>query len=273
MKPIIVSGAADYTVTQKVGVFPNFTVYVCRLADGTEGLLKIANEVSHNGLLDREAYVLNILAEEMTQRDVEYKKRTGADKGLGFDRCIPRLIESFVTNSQSGRRLNILSFYGSKRVSEWVPLQQWRTREKVRIDAKSSAWIMGRLLKIFTLIHPAGIEIGSLSGQNILVHPENHHVTLFDWTGAVSHIGAVPKRKAADEISRAAHEVIVALGGDWETRSLPPSDQLPDNRYATMLFDLERGRYSDSFKAGQEFYELLNDLWEKSFHPFTTHPN
>ena len=271
MQPIIVSGAADYTVIQKVGEFPNFIVYICRLADGTECLFKIASDASKNGLLDREAFTLTCLQTEMNRRDDEYRRKSGGDKGLGFKHCIPQLVDSFIAKTQSGRRANVISVYGAETILELVPLQQWRTRENKRIDPKSSAWIMGRLLKIFTLTHPGGIAASKVNGESILINPARHHVSIFDWTEAVLHEGKLPQKIAQKEIAAAAREVILALGGNLESKTLPDSDQLTDNRYATMLFGFASGLISDPFKAGEEFYGLLDDLWGKSFHPFTIH--
>ncbi len=157
-------------------------------------------------------------------------------------------------------------------MSELVPIGQWRARELVRLDPKSSAWIMGRLLKIFTLTHPMGVSVGKINGGNILVNPIEHHVVFFDWTRARQSDGPVSGRVAREEISQAARQVILALGGNPVTGELPSHEQLPDARYASLLTAFVDKEVDDAFTAGSKFYTLLDELWEKEFHPFTTHP-
>ena len=272
MQSVVIQGKAEYVVTQLVGKFPDFNVYICQSKEGIEYLLKIAREQSVNGLLDREAFILAALAEEMSERDEVFKRETGSEHGHGYRRCIPSLVETFVAKTQSNRRVNVLSIYGADSMRDLVPLLQYRTREKVCIDPKTSAWIMGRLLKILTLTQPFGVTLGALDGENIVINSSKHHVTLFDWTRATLTPGALSTKTAKAEIAAAACEVILALGGNLEEKRLPESPQLADTRYADMLFSFASGGSSNPFTAGAQFYELLDQLWESGFHKFTTHP-
>ena len=273
MHQVVKGNVADYAIVKRVGETPGYTVYiVANVSTGEEFLLKIAPDVTGNGLLDREAFLLAELRTEIERRNAEYKSRSKTDYGLGFQRCFPRLVESFVSAEQGGRRINIIAIAGASSMTELVPIEQWRTRERARIDPKSSAWIMGRLLKIFTLTHPMGVEVGKIDGGNILVNPEEHHVVLFDWTQARFHEGSLPEKVAREEISRAAKAVVLALGGNPKPGELPESEQLTDDRYAAFLKRCVGRKMADPFEAGKEFYKLLGELWEQSFHPFTTFP-
>lgn len=273
MGQIIHSKTTDYAVLQLVGKTPDYNVYIVQdQADDQEYLLKIAADATRNGLLDREAFLLQDIREEIERRNDGHKRRNKTDHGLGYQRCYPRLAQSFLVPEQGNRRANIIAIYGTESVSDLVPIEQWRTREQVRLDPKSSAWIMGRLLKIFTLSHPFGIEMGKINGGNILVNPHEHHVVLFDWTHARHHDGVLSSKIARREIADATKQVVLALGGDLETGKLPPSDQLTDSRYEDYLRQLAAGRHTDPVSTGAEFYELIGDMWESAFHPFTTIP-
>ena len=273
MSQIIRSDTTDYAVLKQVGETELYRVYiVVDVADNQEYLLKIAPDVLGNGGLDREAFTLREIEKEIAQVDAKFKQKNNTEDGLGFQRCFPRLVESFLVPEQGNRRVNVIAIYGVKQVTDLVPLEQWRTRERRRIDPKSSAWIMGRMLKIFTLTHPLGVSVGKIDGGNILVNPEAHHVVFFDWSLARHHDGQVSATLAREEISAAATQVVLALGGNPKTGALPASEQLPDNRYADLLGTFVKRKVSSPFTAGQDFYGLLNELWKSEFHPFTTIP-
>ncbi len=271
MSPIVLtSGSARYEVQNLVGGTDTYNVYVCSSAGG-QYLLKVATEIGYNGLLDREAFFLRDMQMEIARADAVYKTRNHTTEGLGFKRCVPHLIDTFIADDQGGRRVNIVSVYGAERVSELVPLSRLREEELVRIDAKTSAWIMGRLLKIFSFTHPYGIGNGNVNGSNIVINPEKHHVVLLDWTSAHHYGSLVPHDAVRVETAAAAKAVLTALGAN-EYGVLPHSDQLPDRRYEEFLVRLAQVGVTDVRKAGQEFYELLGQLWPSGFHPFTTHP-
>lgn len=273
MSHIIRSLTAAYEVGSHIGRTADYSVYLAAdVESGEEYLLKIVTDATRNGLLDREAFLLGEIQTEIARRDAAYQRERGEGKRLGYHRCFPRIAESFTVPEQGNRRVNLVAAYGNEPLTNLVPLEQWRTRERVRIDPKTSAWIMGRLLKILTLTHPFGVEIGQLNGGNILVNPEEHHVFLFDWSAARHHPAALPAQLAREELKAIATQVVFALGGDPGTGTLPASEQLLDSRYADFLKRLIDGERSDPVSTGAEFYDLVDDLWERGFHPFTTHP-
>jgi len=273
MSQIIHSKTTDYAVIQLVGKTPDYNVYIVQdQTSDQEYLLKIVGDVSQNGLLDREAFLLQDLREEIDRRNTEHKHIKKTDRGLGYQRCYPCLVESFLIPEQGNRRANVIAIYGAESVSDLVPIEQLRAREQVYIDPKTSAWIMGRLLKIFTLSHSFGVEVGKIDGGNILINPYEHHVVLFDWTQARHYDEPLSRKITQQEIASAAKQVVLALGGDPITGKLLQSDQLSDTRYEDYLRQLVAGREFDPVLAGAKFYELIDDMWESAFHPFTTIP-
>lgn len=273
MRHTIRSPTMAYEIGALIGRTADYSVYLATGSDDDrEYLLKIATDAGRNGLLDREAFLLRDLHTEIARRDEAYQRDRGAEKRLGYHRCVPLLADSFVVPEQGNRRVNLTSVYGTEPLSELVPLEQWRTRERVRLDPKTSAWIMGRLLKILTLTHPFGVAVGKIDGGNILVNPAEHHVTFFDWTRAHRHTEPLPAKVARDELAAIATHTMLALGGNPGTGELPGSEQLPDSRFADFLQQLIDGKRTNPIATGAEFYELVDDLWERGFHPFTTHP-
>jgi hypothetical protein len=257
---------------QPLGRTPVYNVYqAIDTADDSWYMFKIASNTGDNGRLDREALVLkDIEAEVLHIRRTE--KPGVTHSGLRYEKCFPRLRESFLSKEQGNRRVNIIEIPDTDTVKSLVPLEQWRLREKVRIDPKSSAWIIGRLFKVFTLTHPIGISVGKIDGGNILVNPEKHRAIFFDWTSAHQHEKFVPPEKVGEEIAQAVRQVFLALGGDVATGALPKSDQLTGARYEKLLLEYMSGSERNTDKAAQRFYELVRDMWAAEFHPFTTNP-
>lgn len=246
------------------------TVYfVTDEADGAWYMLKVSPDIPGNGRLEREALVLKDIQAEV-KRILATEKLDAQNGGLCYEKCFPRLRESFLFTEQGNRRINIVEIPDTNSVKDLCPLEQWRTRSHVRIDPKTSAWLMGRLLKVFTLTHPLGVSVGKIDGGNILVNPEKRRAIFFDWTEAYQYDKYVPPEKVGEEIAAAATQVFLALGGNVGRGTLPESDQLTDDRYAELLLQFMSGAERDPDKAALRFYKLVREMWEFSIHPFTT---
>ena len=276
MTQTIRSPTAGYVIADvkksRLAQTPAYTVYhVTDEVDGKWYLLKIAADAAGNGRLDREALVLKDIEAEV-ERLRSQEKPGVYNGGLRYEKCFPRLHESFLFTEQGNRRVNIIEIPGTQSVADLYPIQEWRTRDHVRIDPKSSAWLMGRLLKSFTLTHPIGIGVGKIDGGNILVNPKKHRAIFFDWSEAHQYDLYVPPEKVGEEIAQAAKEVFIALGGNLATGTLPYSDQLLDTQYAELLVAFMSGRERNPDTAAQRFYKLVREMWDKEFHTFTTIP-
>jgi hypothetical protein len=266
------SPTTSYEVLKPLGRTPTYNVHlVTDITSGSWCMLKVSKDTAGNGRLDREAVILRDIWTEVER--LRSTEKPGVARGaLRYEKCFPRLSESFLSKEQGNRRINIIEIVDTGAVEHLVPLEQWRTRERVRIDPKTSAWLMGRLLKVFTLTHPIGIGVGKIDGGNILVNPQKHRAIFFDWTEAHQYELYVPKEKVGEEIAQAAKQVFGALGGNPSTGELPVSDQLVDTRYAALLLQFMSGTERDPDKAAQRFYALVREMWDKEFHPFTTIP-
>jgi hypothetical protein len=174
-------------------------------------------------------------------------------------------------DGKSERQINVLEFSGIDDVSRLVPLNNITEIDGKRLDCRTSAWIMGKALKTLTLARNGNMSVGVIDGTTILVAPDEHYVVIFDWTGAKMYPGAVPEEVQQREISLVAKAVIVALGGNPETGSLPSGDEAM-SLYMDYLLYLARGGESNTFRAHREFYKIVETIWEHEFYPFTTLP-
>lgn len=264
--------ADRYTVGKQLGETEQFRIYECEFAEGKVGILKIATEVVFNGILDREAYILETLRNEAIRYEEAFaKENPGTKQMLNYQICFPNIIESFVADDQGGRRINIFNItHVDDDLSRLVPIAHITSRDRVRVDPRTSAWIMGKLLKLLAFAHDQGISIGQVTGENILVERDEHFVVIFDWSQADPNAD-LSSDIFAQEVAQAATEVIRVLGGDPVTGVLPEDEQLVDDRYATHLHELALGKKSNAFNAHRDFYKLIRSLWPREFHPFTSY--
>ncbi|MBI2055956.1 MAG: hypothetical protein HYT37_01080 [Candidatus Sungbacteria bacterium] len=260
-----------------LGETEQFRLYECRLPDeGGAGILKIAATTAENPLLDREAFLLRAMRDEAKRLEEEYALvKEDPSILLNYQITFPNLVESFIAEDQDDRRVNILSFVGvADDIGRLVPIEQIVFRDRVRIDPKTSAWIMGKLLKLLVFLHDQGIVAGGVDGENILIERDQHYIALFDFTEAnIYGVGGLPANLAAKDIAKAAKQVILALGGDPATGVLPADDQLKSRDYELFLHNLAEENEHDAARAHEAFYRLVRALWpSRGFHPFTAYP-
>jgi len=271
-KKVLKSPTNSYEIVKELGRTGTFNLYLCETG-GRKYILKVALTVGHNGLLDREALMLRDMREEAARLETEYATvKTDTEKMLNYQLCFPYLVESFIAGSQGNRRINILGFNAVEDMSTLVPIRHVVTRDGVRVDPKTSAWMMGKLLKILVFAHSQGISVGAVTGDNVLIERDEHYVVLFDWTGAQVYAEEVPEREACREITQAARIIVFALGGDITLREFYEDEQDPDGKYVAYLFDLAAARVSDAQKAHEDFYTLVRSLWSREYWPFTSYP-
>ncbi|OGF35029.1 hypothetical protein A2482_03885 [Candidatus Falkowbacteria bacterium RIFOXYC2_FULL_48_21] len=280
---IITSEKGRYEVGKLVGKAEAYHLYVCQ-RDGSdqEYLLQIATELIHGGALERTALFLKTLNDKANELEELYattkeKPEEMLNYGLGF----PELVESFICPEQGSRRVNILAFRNVKQVSRMVPISNIINKDRQRVDLRTSAWIMGKALKLLAFFHSNGFAIGLVNAANILIEPDQHYVLFFDWSKAVNHEGAVNKEMAGEEIAEAARAVVALLGGDWEKgeiavwedetkENFDPNLKYDEELYIEFVLELARGMHTSAEKAHEEFYEIVDRLWAREFYPFTS---
>lgn len=151
-----------------------------------------------------------------------------------------------------------------------MPLSNLKTRDRLRIALPSSAWVLGRLLKLLAFAHGEGIAVRALTANNVLLEPDRHFVVVLDWTIALTHpTNNVPSQVRAADIASAAQAVFGSIGGDPLTGDFRYDG---DSRYVDFIRRLASARSSNAEKAHDQFYELVDELWGRTFRPFETLP-
>lgn len=270
----ITNGDKHYGVGGLVAESEKYRLYLCK-QEGTERqcLFQIAIEVGYNGNLDRNAFFLGELQRRAEVLELEYEKvRTRPDSVLNYQLGFPELVDSFVCLEQGGRRVNILAFRNVEDVSKMVPLSGITEKDHLRVDIRTSAWILGKLLKLLVFAHSENIVVKQLDAGNILIEPDQHYVLIFDWSDAVTFAGEIPEEYCREEISAVAEAVTVVLGANPLTGKCPDDGDPAFADYCCYVLELVNRNERSAQRAHQNFYELIDRLWPHGFHKFTTQP-
>ena len=254
----------EYVVGKMVAVNSRYSLYSCNDAAGRELLLQAP--ISDNYAVSRNAFILDMLASRSLEVEEEY-----SNGDLNYDLGFPELCDSFMVKE---KQVNVLGFRGNvASVGSIVPVVKiWK--DNLRVDLRTSAWMIGKLLKLLVFAHENSehlIQIGNISGNNVLIEPDQHYVIVFDWSGAVIH-NAWKGIIVRDEIKSAAQLVVKTIG-DLDHACVNDEDKVYINYLRLLAMDGE----SSASKAHKAFYDIVDSLcendrsvWERGFYKFTT---
>jgi hypothetical protein len=261
----------EYEVGAKVAETDLYRIYLCKQADTNRScLLQIASEPEGNGPLQRSAFLLQRLAVRAEELEVEYARVTkDPNRSLGYDLGFPELVESFISADQGGRVVNILAFRNVDDPHNMTPISNIIRKDRLRADLRTSAWIMGKTLKMLGFTQDAGIGMGQVNEDSILLEPDEHYVLLFDFAAAATFDDRVPRETRAAEIVQAAKTVIELVAGDVASGKFPDDEDGRLKPYTDFLLGLASGDQGDAHQAHREFYSLVDTLWERGFYPAT----
>jgi len=224
-----------------------------------------------NGALSRTAFVLTELARLALQLEDEYAEKNPG-KALGYQFGFPELVASFICPEQGHRQINVLAFREIETVWQMKPLINIISKDQMRVDLRTSAWIMGKLLKLLDFVHSQDYAIKLVTTSNILIEPDQHYVMFFDWMDAEIFTGVIPMEKRRSEIANVAKAVIRVLGGDLNKRIIPNDGDGCFGQYADFLWRLARRGESRAEHAHRQFYDMIDEFWPREFYPFTVKP-
>lgn len=270
---IIEGRHGKYEAGKLVAEAKSYRMRLCKeVSTGRQCLLLVAQSAEDNGVLDRIAYFLRQFTTKAEELEEKYAKiKAESDPPLNYNLGFPEVLDNFVVSDQGSRRVIILAFRNVANVGSMVPVSNI-ARQHRRIDIKTSAWILGKSLKLLTFVHSLGTLVGRLDATNILIEPDKHYVVLFDWSDAKSHPNGVSAEAARQEISAVARVVIDLLGGDLASRLIPyKGNEDGYEPYTQHLFELAAGGSSSAQEAHKAFYALIRDhLNWQGFYPFTS---
>lgn len=266
---ILKGSLGEYTLGTKVGGNKQFSIYLCKPDDdsGRDYVLVVAKD-GMNGIVDRWGFVLKELMQHAKRLEDEYASvKTDANEFLNYQLGFPILMETF--NSPEKRKILILRFENSE-PENMVPIARMIEKDNLRVDMKTSVWMMGKVLKLLSFVHRQKVSVGPINTAKVLIDPDEHYVNFFDLSAAqITH--GLTKEAKKQEIIKATSVVLEALQGDVSNRTIPNSEGKEGERYSAFLWQLFDGKFSDASVAHKRFYEFVNKLWERKFYPFTTY--
>lgn len=273
MQTVIGPSGTNYEVQGIVGTTKKFRLRKTAAQSGGVLLLKVALSPEHNALLEREAYLLRSLADTAAELEIRYAAEHPGKLPLNNHFYFPKVVETLMVNDEGERKALILDFSAiTEKIEDLVPIQFIVERENARIDPRTSAWILGKLLKMLVFTQDAKVELNGLSEGNIILHRVGHYVSLMNWSGATFSKNVVTGTPGAgEEIAAVTRAVQYALGADSNGK-LPAHDDLVDAQYEDFLNHLATGNVVDAFEAHTTFYKLIRKLWPRGYHPFTVIP-
>lgn len=263
------NGSRLYQVGKQVAETSTYRLYLCQDEAGRQCLLQIAAAVEHNGALQRGAYTLKELERRANELEEAYARvKKNPEAMLNYRLGFPELVDSFISREQGARQVTILAFRNVEDVSNMVPLSNITVKDRLRVDLRTSAWIMGKLLKLLAFAFAEGFSV-DVTGNNVLIEPKQHYVLIFDWSTAQVYPEVAPRDMQSLQISKAAQAVVVVLGGNLETGTFPDES---NKVYTDFILKLARGGMRNAEEAHKEFYALVDSIWERTYHPFTAEP-
>lgn len=213
---------------------------------------------------------------------VEKMRAERLQQRLHYDWLFPVVTESFCCMEQGGRQVNILEIPDAS-LDDMTSLAGIPNK-KMRLDLRSSAWIVGRMLKLQSLLCLAAVS-ASIGMSKFLIAPEHHRLVMLDW-GDSAICKTVDWESSNLNVARAGImglRLIGATSTEDEWQYPYALENASDEIYIQCLRDMAalragyRGEYiwenrSMRTIAHFKFYETVDCLWGRKYHPFTTLP-
>lgn len=264
---VITGKSGNYEIVRQLGKGSSLNYHICRNEADEWQVLAIASTAEQNAVIDRTGYLLGRLNESSEECEKEFAEQTHSGRRIHYDWLFPLVVDEFTLHEQGERRVNILSF-PEVDLRKAFALEQL-IEKKQRVDLKTSAWIMGRLLKLLGFLHESNVLTPVLI-SNFLLEPENHRLLMLNWADAV--IGDVPTpAQQCFTIKQAAECVLLLLGAKYNDGAWHYGYELEgdEGHYIQCLQSFHGGSYTDAFQAHTAFYDTVDSLWGRKYHPFT----
>lgn len=248
-----------YTVHDLVASNSRYELFLCKDKSDNEYLYQSPKEFDDG--MDKNAMILDSL--NTRSKVIQEQTKNVLNYHLGF----PRIVDRFSDDVKSSY---VIGFSGDSKVSTFMPLIKL-CKDGFRVDLRTSAWIMGKLLKIVSFAHNNGIEVVDLTANNVLIQPDHHYTVVFDWSK--SEMVEITPLVVKKEIKKIANLIIKILGGDLEAVKECDADSV----YIDYIEQLARIGDTSVIKVHTNFYSIVDSLcsmpdsvWKSGFHKFTS---
>gem|GEM_PF-2112657 len=248
----------DIEVKNKIGESQSFRVYHGEDENGQGVVIKVAANYDDNDKLAAEAGLvvsMQSFADKITGFETELN---GGKKLSRYDLLFAKLETTFIEQSQGDRRINVFSVPETS-IDKLTPLV--KLSHETQIDARSSVWILGRLLKFYSMFELMTIDLDnkvpsypSFSPSNFFIGPERHRLICYNFPNV--EVDAI----ATDHIKAIASFIL-----DWVVIEKDESEE----QYLRFLKDLSANGRKKFKDAHMELYANVSGWWGFEYHPFT----
>lgn len=234
------------------------------VADGEIKLLKVPYDKLCNNLIQNEADFLRFLAEKSEESERK-NEELGNVYLIHYDWLFPVLEDSFLTGpEQGGRQMNLLSIRDAQ-VDDFVPLAKMFS--DYRVDARTSAWMLGRMLKLQTFVEQCGASFCA-HRDYIIFEPKNHRLVYLNWLDATRN-----PDNCEDNVASLKESVNCFMcWTNWysEEEGLEyDSDRFKNEAKLLKTYSFLAEYEIDAMEAHYMLYKTLDSIWERNYYPFT----
>ena len=244
----------DFEVKNRIGESDKYRVYLGEKADGSSVVLKVAKTFEDGDVLAFEAGKFNTM--KTVEAEIRRFQNPTKENDSHYDWLFAKLEASFIEQSQGGRRINVYSLPDVD-FDKLIPLS--KLMAKIEVDAKTSAWILGRIFKLygfFELIAVANdqstIEYPVFSIGDYLIEPEKHRVIFYNFP-----------EKNVDVVANDYVKEIAKTFLEWAVI------EEEDKAYRELLENLARDGSMTFEAAHKMMYAVIEELWGRKYHTFT----
>lgn len=257
-----------------------YKLVIAKSPSGQLGLAMLAATAENNSAVDRQARVLKTVQTIASVEDASAKSREMTPPFYGA--MVPVVLETFTTEEG---RLGVFMGYHEviSSYKQLIPLSVATATQ--RVDLKSAAWMMGKLLKLLGFVHALDFTIGFIDGSNIFIETAQHGVFVLDFTNANEEPTEAEQQQ---EVMAGIRAIWMAAGGT-ETAD-PPHDSgimtaEQHAQFVSFMRELMAGK-TEANQAHDEAYVMYNSIWPpkpktdewghapavRDFHLYVTYP-
>ncbi len=244
-----------YEVGSLIGESAKFRIYLGNNND-QKAIIKVAKTFEDGDVLAEEAGWFNLIRAFISQ--VKKMQEDLSKPDTHYDWLFANLVSSFLEPTQQDRRINIFEVVDTG-LEQLIPLP--KLRSQTIIDARTSVWILGRFLKIYSfyeLLASADdnpiIGYANFSPADFLIGPEKHRLIYFNHSGVTNDV-------VANNYVQAVTSFIL----QW----VAVDDGSNEQEYLGLLRSFATDGRVTCSEAHAELYQLISKLWGIQYHPFT----
>lgn len=243
----------EYVIGKKLAQVHGVDFFLVKNSQGQKRILgQSRGELLGLRHIDNNYAVLKALEQE----DSDIKSFLDDGKEYHYDWLFPRVETMFAakTSAVSNFPIKVLVLeYLDTDPAEFIFLADLLKSGR-KIDERTSAWIMGRLLKLMQFLEISDSMTLRFSSDNLLIQPDEHRLTFLDFAEAVELCSDEKMKRTS--LSDSAKFILDIT-------------QAETAEYIAFLEKLIGEDKLSAEKVHADFYALVHEKFGRSFHPFT----